>query len=309
MAATIGAAVASLDVPFYLAQRSLGGADNSLPRPGLAALIGLYGFDSQFRVPVVALLLAMFAFAYLAIPGRDSVPEQTGRIPRFHDQVPVQAYATTLLAVFALCVTAVLVPLTIWMESFVGLRLFLQRYMLPTFVVWPCVLAIAIERLTLAADQSRLAIGGKLGAWMGHSPKLCCALLGMLSVVFVTWNIFGKDERIPQERAIAKAVQEYGVGFASTELHATSEVRHLGGPATFVKVVGGDQPKVAIKIAESLDRRYWNGYVISSDDLKSGNWTFIVRRADWNQWLDAGMVSDDWRIVKQIDTTLLIVER
>jgi len=306
-----GAAVILLCIPFYLAQKDLGGADNWLPVPGIAALVECYAMGLRPSLHVIILVCAVFLCGSLAM---SRLFETSQRMSQSENEKNADALgsapAPVLFGVFALGMTSLIVPFAIWLESRVGIRLFLNRYMLPSLIVWPCILGLAIEQLTRTSRRCRHRIAGVTGRVAGVLPVACCMLLLCYTLLYVGKDATRGRDRIESFERIVMALDNSDSTFASTDIHKVLPVRHYGGRGRFVRrdVTESRQPRAAVRIAESLNRRYWSDLVISSKDLKRGEWKFVVFSDEWEDWQDAGIVGRAWRVVDRMDD-LVLVER
>lgn len=118
-------------LPFYLAQRRLGGEFNWIPKPGLANLSAeLASGIGSFPVFVMALLVWA-----LVAEGRGAFDTGGRRTPARMRAIALLAVASQLFYVAA------------WIESRLASNIFLDRYLFPLSLVWMLAIAFVADSL------------------------------------------------------------------------------------------------------------------------------------------------------------------
>lgn len=120
---------------------------------------------------LLILVVIGFYAGTLAILSRARPRTSADRPARIGDRGPAGALGPRAVGLVVLCSVSFLPPIAIWAESRVGIRLFLNRYFLPSFVVWPCVLGLSLERLAMVARHYGPLVGGRAGSLVMAAPR------------------------------------------------------------------------------------------------------------------------------------------
>ena len=304
LGAGAGAGVFALTVPFYLAQRTLGANDNWLGKPDLMELPPLYSFGLSYLPLFILVVLAACAAnqAALAI-GRidrpDSPPEDP--VPG-----PGRVSGPRVLGLVCLGSICLIMPAALWVESIVALPLFLPRYLLPSFLAWPCGFAAALEMLSRSSARDAGRSEGLPRSVLRHSPTACCVVLLLLSLFIfrrsTPWPL-GPFPRLLGEE-IAREVRLKGLPFASRDLQLILQVLHAGkfADADLVKFVR-TKPIYKTDPAHSaaIDRRFFPGLVVTPEELARDNQRWLMLDGERKYWIREGIAADKLRGAEPVD--------
>lgn len=303
VAALCGAATVLFCLPFYLGQSRLGGEDNYLNIPNLNNLIVAYQFGWQSRWHVVALVIGFWGFSNAVATKCPGEPvTETG------EREPARESISSLWGVYTLFIAAAAVPLVLWVESKVGIRLFLDRYLMPSLIIWPCLLGLAFDRLTsaskrLAANREREAVRKLMRAL----PVASCTLLIAYAAWRMAWDTQTDWAQIHEFRRIAAVAREQNAEFLSNDLLKVGPVRHYGARAHYLRIESPLHRSIFFTLADVLNRRHWRGFVVEPEMLEKEGGPFLVFHDEWNDWTARRLVSAQWRVEQDISDELFLV--
>ena len=239
-------------LPFYLAQRRLGGEFNWIPKPGLTQLYAeMASGIGAFSVFVMALLV----WALLA-EGRRGGLDTGGR------RTPARMRAIALLAV-----ASQMFYVAAWIESRLASNIFLDRYLFPLSLAW--ILAIAFVADSLVArlwqrepPEAERGMGISLladGLWGRRIVLVTAAVLTM----FVAMKTLRPRRPDAIEVEALQAIREVpGIPVVTTHILLHSEMGWYRGPTGGVFMLRDSHLHlipIGLRIGEALDRHYLPG--------------------------------------------------
>jgi hypothetical protein len=306
LAGIAGASLTLVDVPFYLAQRTLGGESNWLTKPGPDLLYRIFTIDSVLgktwlwliagivcvNIFVMGLLKLANRGVAAAVPERDSEDSLTRTFP-----------AASLLIV------SVLIPPMIWVESRFGLRLFLHRYLLPTCIVmWPIIIAFVFERALMFTRRNAAAATGNAATVLWVTPWVVA-----MAVVLVGSGKWVRPKRPDalheMAKSVAKITESRPLTFVSHTMLATAYRSYCHDHPEHVKFL--DVPvreKIVVNvIARRLDDRFWKDYVIGPGDLASDKRLWLMRAIEAEDCQNILASTLDFKILERLENDLVVV--
>jgi len=306
---SLGAAMAAFSIPFYLAQSKFGVKDSWLQVPKLGALLNYYQYG---LMNIHSFILLISGIAALKIVCFDKAwkGRTQGQIASIEDQPSIDESAFRLFCVTILCLVSGVLPAGIWLESHFGVRLFLARYLLPSFILWPCLLGLSLERLAQSKDGSR--------GWWSWSCIRCAAMLVLALIIVVKHAGIQEGPKIQRTNHIVAMMKEQQLDFITSDGHVLSEVWHYGGhsieqlkyvPSTQRKGERKFIEKVEHHIIDGLERRFWHGIVLAPDQLRSRQGRFLMLAQDREDCLEDGTISSEFQVVENLGEGLVIVEK
>ena len=241
-------------LPFYLAQRRLGGEFNWIPKPGLSHLSAeLAAGIGAFYVFVMALLV----WALLA-EGRRGAFDTGGR------RTPARMRAIALLVV-----ASQLFYVAAWIESRLASNIFLDRYLFPLSLVWMLAIAFVADSLVArlwrrepSAPESERGKGFAFledGLW---GRRLVLATAAVLTM-FVALKTLRPRLPTASEVEALQAIREFPeIPVVTTDVRLHSELSWYRRPAGGVFMLRDSHfhlIPIAVRIGEALGRHYLPG--------------------------------------------------
>ncbi len=237
-------------VPFYLAQRKLGGEFNWIPRPGMGVLHReLSSPGSAYALFLAA--LSILALVVLADRGRRAAAGAGGPAPG------------VIRALVLLLVAQTLFIVALWVESRLALILFLDRYLFPLAAAWMVAIAFLADaivgRLWGAGDG-----GAPLGGWSvaGLRVRGRALVIGAAVVLASYAALMAVTPREPAEPAVEalRAMRDRpGIPVVSTGLFFHVELGWYARGERRVVLLDDDHyhdKKIGIPICAALQRHY-----------------------------------------------------
>lgn len=301
----IGASFIWICIPFYLAQRDLGGKDNWLTTPSLMNLLTLYTFQMGKKVWA---LVAVIGFSILTMRIELIASKRGG-----HNSKVGQSTLNEQRSVFAICLITILIPLAIWIESQLGIKLFLDRYLLPSLLLLPLLLSAVLSYLHSCSKQFAFPSETLFGRFTTRSSQVCCSTLLVLSLGMLARDCLSWKTSLTRIEHIVATSNQLGVELYSTDLNCVMPCRFYGSRSQFVTLEQFNSPQIELRqpgsmrtTAEALERRYWGSFVIQPTDFADGEWTFLIRSHEWREWSNLGIIPTDWRVVSRRGSLLVI---
>ena len=309
---TLGAAMTVFTIPFYLAQRSLGGEDNWLVAPQAGALLSCYQYG-LLNIHDYILLIAGIAGLKILLFDGFGKEQSLQQVPAIVDQELTVEATSRSLCVTIFCLVSGIFPVVIWVESQFGIRLFLARYLLPSFIIWPCLLGMYLQRLAQAKP------GDKTGWSSGLcSVILCGAMITLALMVVVKHRGVQEGPRIEKMQQVAAAMKSLKLDFVTSDAHILFPVWHYGGHSVErLKYLRSTQRKgdrknterAEHRIVDALQRHFWSGIVLPPEELRSRRGRFLMLTQDRNDCLEDGTISSEFQVVEDLGEGLVIIER
>ncbi len=306
-----GAATILFCLPFYLDQRTLGGSNSWIGRPSLSEFVVLYQYQINFHVFV----LLGFATFILGARSRYSTTESTNSSPLISRSSPKQlAYRQAVLAVILVSIS---VPAFVWMESQVGMKLFVDRYFLPSFLLWPCIAAFVIAKF---ADYLSSTCGSVTSLRSGklHFRNIlkhsATTLLASLPFIVLIKDVRHVDETIGKVQERLVVLEHNNMPFASSNLQDVAALRHYSDHEKGEWVALPNDEFYAIRraektVAHSLARRYWPGFVQTPNLLLDGRPSVIAPKMELESWITEGFISREGLVEESLGAGLSIIRK
>ncbi|MEJ7637957.1 MAG: hypothetical protein WKF75_08250, partial [Singulisphaera sp.] len=220
-------------------------------------------------------------------------PTSADRLPRIGDR-GAAGVGPCAVGLVVLCSVSFLLPIAIWAESRVGLRLFMGRYFLPSFVVWPCVLGLSLERLAMVARHYGPLVGGRAGSLVMAAPRACCATIAATALA-IGLRHYNTNElaSIKAMKHIAASIHDRGLDFVSGNSYVFLAVwNHAGRSAERMKYVPlaerkgdvGVTKRADTKILGTLERHFWPGVILTPERLRDSRMKCLMLRGERNAW-------------------------
>jgi hypothetical protein len=172
-------------VPIFLIQADAGRPRTWIPLP---TWLDLAAFYLYWYPPVLLAVVLCLVFAATRLSGRNG-----GKDRPCTTTASRAALSADELLMLAVAVTFLLVPLAIWVGSLALKPLFIARYMIPSLLAWPILLAHAFSRLVAATSEAARARGGRAKRLLAALPLLATRrsilvplLAGLLAVPIAT---------------------------------------------------------------------------------------------------------------------------
>jgi amino acid transporter len=208
-------------LPFYLAQRRLGGEFNWIPKPGLTQLYAeMASGIGAFSVFVMALLV----LALLAEGRRGALDTGGQRTPARMRVIALLAGASQIFYVAA------------WIESRVASNIFLDRYLFPLSLAWMLAIAFVAQQTNLdgAYESPFVAIVEPiLGSWVSAAVSATAVLLVFANLAGAIWGV----SRLVFSLAGSAVLTHVTNSFASKHLPGLDQV--LKQNPSLMKELGG----------------------------------------------------------------------
>jgi hypothetical protein len=240
-------------LPFYFAQRRLGGELNWIPKPGLSQLSAeLASGIGAFSVFVMALLVWA-----LVAEGRRGAFDTGGR------RTPARMRAIVLLAV-----ASQLFYVAAWIESRLASNIFLDRYLFPLSLAWMLAIAFVADSLVARlwqpepSPESERRKGFSFladGLW---GRRLVLATAAVLTM-FVAMKTLRPRPPASFEVEALQAIREFPeIPVVTTDVLLHSELGWYRRPAGGVVMLRDSQfhrLPIGVRIGEALGRHYLPG--------------------------------------------------
>jgi hypothetical protein len=214
-----------------------------------------------------------------------------------------------------LCLVSFLMPIAIWTESRVGIRVFLGRYLLPSFVVWPCALGLVLERLAVVSRSDGPRVGGGAGWLVRAAPAAACGAVAALAVSFgLNHNQSDLLEisKIRSMKHIAEAIRVRELDFVTHDAHVFLPVWNYGGRSAermrYVPLAEKFGGKTDNKIFGALERHFWPGVILTQERLRSRRMRCLMLAEEREMWIERGTISEEFRVVEDLGEGLFVVE-
>ena len=239
-------------LPFYLAQRRLGGEFNWIPKPGLTKLYAeMASGIGAFSVFVMALLVWA-----LVAEGRRGAFDTGGR-----------RTSARMRAIALLAVASQMFYVAAWIESRVASNIFLDRYLFPLSLVWMLAIAFVADSLVARLWQreppaAERGMGTSLlhdGLW-GRRLVLATAVV---LTMFVAMKTLRPRRPASFEVEALQAIRERpGIPVVTTDVLLHSELGWYRRPAGGVVMLSDShlhRLPIGVRIGEALGRHYLPG--------------------------------------------------
>jgi len=255
-------------LPFYLAQRRLGGEFNWIPKPGPTHLY------AEMASGIGAFPLFVMALLVWAL-----VAEGRGAFDTGGRRTPARMWAIALLAV-----ASQLFYVAAWIESRVASNIFLDRYLFPLSLVW--MLAIAFVADSLVARLWRREPGpeserGKGFAFLADGlwgRRLIFATAALLTM-FVAMKTIRPRPPAASEVEALQATREFpSVPVVTNSVLLHSELGWYRRPAGGVVMLSDSRfhrLPIGVRIGEALGRHYMPGTMKSLEACVEGFDSFL----------------------------------
>lgn len=237
-------------LPFYLAQRRLGGEFSWIPFPTLSRL--------QAEVDAS---LGPFVLFFVALLVAALVADARGTSP-----APSRRQSPTLLRTLALFVVASLgFFFVIWFESRVGVNVFLDRYLFPLSVAWMLAIAFIADALVARlwqreAGQGSTRRGGFARFHDGLSGRrLVVAAAAALSMVVVMKTLRPRPPAAVEGEALQVMREHPGIPVVTSNDHLLAELgwyRRAGGGVVMLNDSHYSNQPIGLRIGAALERHY-----------------------------------------------------
>ncbi len=302
-----GAALCLLDMPFLLDQRALGTEGNWLKPPDLRALWSCYGNGS---VPLHAATLSVAVCAATKYALFDKSWQQGAAAAT--DDWSLDEARGRRLAVLIFVLVSTVMPTAVWAESHVGLRLFLDRYLVPSFIIWPCLLGLSLDCLARSEQDGWSARLFRVASWTS------CAGLAIFALITMVQYRSDSDVRIKRMQHVAAVMSERGLDFVTSSDAVYLPAWHFQGH----KVQGlkylrstsraGDRKyseHTEHFIIDAVERNFLHGTVITPEDLGHRRGKFLMLAQDRAECLADGSMPAEFRVIDDLGQGLILVER
>jgi hypothetical protein len=240
-------------LPFYLAQRRLGGEFNWIPKPGLANLSAeLAAGIGAFYVFVMALLV----WALLAEGRRGAFDTGRRRTPERMRAIALLVVASQLFYVAA------------WIESRLASNIFLDRYLFPLSLVWMLAIAFVADSLVARLWQPEPSPESERGKGFAFledglwGRRLVLATAAVLTM-FVAMKTLRPRPPASFEVEALQAIREFPeIPVVTTDVLLHSELGWYRRPAGGVVMLRDShfhRLPIGVRIGEALGRHYLPG--------------------------------------------------
>ncbi len=241
-------------LPFYFAQRRLGGEFNWIPKPGLMQLYAeLASGIGAFSLFVMALLVWA-----LVAEGRRGAFDTGGR------RTPARMRAIALLVV-----ASQIFYVAAWIESRLASNIFLDRYLFPLSLAWMLAIAFVADSLVARlwqrepdGPESKQGMGFAFledGQW---GRRIVLATVAVLTV-FVAMKTLRPRKADAIEVEALQAIREVpGVPVVTTDVRLHSEIGWYRRPTGGVFMLRDSHlhlMPIGLRIGEGLGRHYLPG--------------------------------------------------
>ncbi len=288
LAGIAGASVMLVDVPFLLIQRKLGDENNWLVRPDIAELVRLFDIPADVYVPQISLILVAFLLCTnILVMGLSTriATEETQRAvaPDYSD--PLARLFPIIPALFV----SLLVPVFIWAESKVGLKLFLGRYLSPSVVlVWTFAAGFTFDTVFKYTWRNAASIR--------RAPA--CLLLALPLVVALSLvggvmkNLVRRRDpstHLVTARRLPQILAKRPLNFITMDMNAASFRIYSGENADQVKFLLREKratgenapfPNNIAAIESAVGRRFWKDYIIPQQAFAEQNAQYLMRESE-----------------------------
>ena len=239
-------------LPFYLAQRRLGGEFNWIPFPGLERLhTELVASVSSFALFLAALLV----WALVAEGMQKGAAAAGRRTPALMGTVALLVVASQLFFV------------AVWMESRVGPNLFLERYLFPLSLAWMLAIAFVADALIARLWQHGPAEVDQ-GTWISlladglWGRRLVVATAVVLSMLVAAKMLRPRPPAAIEVEALEAMRQYPGIPVVTSGDHPYVELswyrRSTGGVSMLNDSHFHEYPvrSIGLPIGKALERHY-----------------------------------------------------
>ena len=240
-------------LPFYLAQRRLGGEFNWIPRPGLTQLHAeMVSGVEAFQVFVMALLIWA-----LVAEGRRGAFDAGGR------RTPALMRGIVLLIV-----ASQVFLVAVWIESRVASNIFLDRYLFPLSVAWMIAIAFIADALVARLWERGACPGADRGGSIAFlqdglwGRRLVLATATVLTMFVATKTLRLRAPAALEVEALQVMRQYPDVPVVTSGLLAHSELgwyRRDAGGVVLLSDSHYQNGMIGLRIGEALGRHYLPG--------------------------------------------------
>ena len=317
--ALLGSAVFVTCIPFYLAQRSLGGEDNWLPRPTWRDLAKFVLITYPY-LKLLIVIVAGFYAATLLILHRARPRASAGRPDRVGDMGPSGAALDPIaVGLILLCTASFLMPIAIWAESRVGIRLFMGRYFLPSFVAWPCVLGLALEHLAVVSRREGPRVDGGAGSLVRAAPWACHGAVAVVALAFgiIRHQHMNDAADIKSVKHVSAAIRDRGLHFVTCDPSLFLPAwNYAGRPADRIRYLipermgnRGAASKAYMRIFGALERHFWPGVILAQGQLSTHRTRWLMLASERKTWVARGVLPEEFQVVEDLGDGLVVVEK